>query len=259
METSQERTDKKPQRDTGTDVESTQSKQKKWQMKSFFLSDSDTEAIVEFIKQHEELYDKTHKFKDRWRKKGLWERLAASRNLSVNTLKKWFEALTRNGKLTKKKSGQAAEKITERQVWLRDSFKFLQGHIRRKGVSSTFKSPIRALESAATASVPHTSRENESEMEISLTSDVTHQQSTTSPSCIGTTGGQSTQYFWIVKSLWKQSKRTTVPADGHTKTIFTLSTSTCTITSVIFHTSGTIKASRPVQPAVSPNKQISLP
>ena len=35
-----------------TDVESTQSRQKTGQMKSIFLSDSDEEAIEEFIKQH---------------------------------------------------------------------------------------------------------------------------------------------------------------------------------------------------------------
>ena len=46
--------------------------------------------------------------------------------------------------------------------------------------SSTFKSPLRP--SAATASVPDTSRETVSEMEISMASDVTHQQLTTSPS-----------------------------------------------------------------------------
>ena len=35
-------------------------------MKSIFLSDSDEEAIVEFVKQHEELYDKTNdSFKDK--------------------------------------------------------------------------------------------------------------------------------------------------------------------------------------------------
>ena len=103
-------------------------------MKSIFLSDSDEEANVEFIKQHEELYDKTNdKFKDKQRKYGLWERLAASRNLSVNTVKKWFETQhTRYGKLTQTKSGQAAEKSTERQTWLKDSFSFLRGHIRRK-------------------------------------------------------------------------------------------------------------------------------
>ena len=34
-----------------TDTESTQSRQKKGQMKSIFLSDSDEEAILDFIKQ----------------------------------------------------------------------------------------------------------------------------------------------------------------------------------------------------------------
>ena len=54
------------QTDMDTYVESTQSRQKKGQMKSIFLSDSDEEAIVEFVKQHEELYDKTNdSFKDK--------------------------------------------------------------------------------------------------------------------------------------------------------------------------------------------------
>ena len=57
-------------------------------MKSIFLSDSDKEAIVEFVTQHKELYHKTHtKFKDKQRKERLWETVAASRNLSVNTVK----------------------------------------------------------------------------------------------------------------------------------------------------------------------------
>ena len=70
---------------------------------------------------------------------------------------------------------------TKRQTWWKDSFSFLRGHIRRKGVSksSAFKSPLRP--SAVTASVPDTSRETESDVEISMTSDVTHQPSTTSP------------------------------------------------------------------------------
>ena len=52
-------------------------------MKSIFLSDSDEEAIVEFVK-HEELYDKTNdSFKDKQEKERLWESLAATRNLPV--------------------------------------------------------------------------------------------------------------------------------------------------------------------------------
>ena len=43
-------------------------------MKSIFLSDSDKEAIVEFAKQHEELYDKTNdSFKDKQLRSELWE------------------------------------------------------------------------------------------------------------------------------------------------------------------------------------------
>ena len=116
MEETEERTEKRPRTDTDTDPESTQSRHKKGQMMSIFLSDSDEEAIVDFVKQHKELYDKTHaKFKDKQRKEGLWETIAASRNLSVNTVKKWFETQsTRYGKLTHTKSGQAAVKSTER-------------------------------------------------------------------------------------------------------------------------------------------------
>ena len=92
-------------------------------MKSIFLSDSDEEANVDFVKQHEELYDKTHtKFKDKQMKEILWETVAASRNLSVNTVKKWFETQhTRYGKLTQTESEQAAARNTERQTWLKDS------------------------------------------------------------------------------------------------------------------------------------------
>ena len=123
------------------------------------------------------------KFKDKQRKERLWETVAASRNLPVSTVKKWFDTQhTRYGKLTQTKSGQAAAKNTERQTWLKDTFSFPRGHIRREGVSksSGFKSLLRPSE--ATASVPDTSRETESEMEISLASDVIHHPASTSPS-----------------------------------------------------------------------------
>ena len=112
-EESQERGETRVRTDTDT-VESIQSRQK-GQMKSIILSDSDEEAIVEFIKQHKELYDKTNNsFKDKQKKERLGEQLAATRNLPVKTVKKWFDTQsTRYGKLTQTKSGQAAEKSTE--------------------------------------------------------------------------------------------------------------------------------------------------
>ena len=105
-------------------------------MKFIFLSNSDEEAIVDFVKQHEELFGKTHaNFRDKQKKEGLWETVAASSNLPVSTFKKWFETQhTRYGKLTQTKAGQAAAKNTKRQTWLKDSLSFLRGHIRRKGV-----------------------------------------------------------------------------------------------------------------------------
>ena len=111
----EERREKRARTDTDTGAESTQSRQKKGQMKSIFLSDSDEDAIVEFVKQHEELYDKTNNsFKDKQKKERLWEQLAATTHLPIETVKKWFEThRTRYGKLTQTKSGQAAEKSTE--------------------------------------------------------------------------------------------------------------------------------------------------
>ena len=71
-----EKGEKRARTDMDTDVESTQSRQKQGQMKSIFLSDSDEEAIVEFVKQHEVLYDKTNNsFKDKQNKERLWSRL----------------------------------------------------------------------------------------------------------------------------------------------------------------------------------------
>ena len=129
-EESLERGEKRVRTDTDNDVESTQSRQKKGQMKSIFLSDSDEKATVEFVKQHEELYDKTNdSFKDKQKKERLWEQVAASRNLPVKTVKKWFDTQRiRYGKLNQKKSGQAAEKSIEHQTWLKDSFSSTRSH-----------------------------------------------------------------------------------------------------------------------------------
>ena len=52
----EERGEKRPRTDTDTDAESTQSRQKKGQMKTILLSDSDEEAIIDFVKQHEEFW-----------------------------------------------------------------------------------------------------------------------------------------------------------------------------------------------------------
>ena len=166
-EESQERGEKRVRTDTDTDVESTQSRQKKGQMKSIF------------VKQHEELYDKTNdSFKDNQKKKRLWEQLAATRNLPIKTVKKWFETQrTRYGKLRRSQDKQLRRAQTTDLA--EGQFQFSTRSHQKEGSFQAFKSSQRP--SAAAASVPDTSRDTESEMEISIASDVTHQPSSTSP------------------------------------------------------------------------------
>ena len=69
------------------------SRHKKGHMTNIYLSDSDDEAIVDFVKDQEELYDKTNEhFKDNARKKCLCEKFANSHKLSVKVCKTWFKS-----------------------------------------------------------------------------------------------------------------------------------------------------------------------
>ena len=78
-----------------------------------YLTESDKEVIVDFVKDYKELYDKTSEhFKDKARKEYLWERFANSHKMSVKVCKTWFELQgTCYGKLTQSKSGQAMKEI----------------------------------------------------------------------------------------------------------------------------------------------------
>ena len=60
-----------------------QARHKKGQMTKNYLTDSDEEAIVDFVKDHEELYNKTSEhFKDKAMKECLWERFTSTSCLS---------------------------------------------------------------------------------------------------------------------------------------------------------------------------------
>ena len=69
------------------------SRHKKGHMTNIYPMDPDEEAIVDFVKDHEELYNKTNEhFKDQARKECLWERFANSLKLSIKVCKTWFES-----------------------------------------------------------------------------------------------------------------------------------------------------------------------
>ena len=117
-----------------------QSRHKKGHMMNIYLTDSDDKAIVDFVKDYEELYFKTNEhFKDKARKECLWERSANSCKQQV--CKTWFESQrTHYGKITQSKSGQAPTQMTERQNWIQDTYNFLKMHIRCKGLPNLQRS-----------------------------------------------------------------------------------------------------------------------
>ena len=125
-----ERSDSEMDTEGGGEVGTSQSQSrfKKGHMTSIYLTDSDEEAIVDFLKDHEELHDKIN---NKARKELLWERFTSSYKLS-KLCKTWFESQrTCYGKLTQSKSGQATKEMTGRKNWIQDKFNFSKTHIRR--------------------------------------------------------------------------------------------------------------------------------
>ena len=130
------------------------------------FTDSQEISIVEFVKQHLELYDKEHpRFHDRTRREALWAEISAELKLQPFDVRHWFESQrTRYGKLSKLQSGQARREMTKRQSWVYQQMGFLKTHMRRKG-------PNR---SSGFEASPNTSRQDESR---GLTTDTKHLES----------------------------------------------------------------------------------
>ena len=79
-----------------------QCRHKKGHMASIYVIDLDEQAIVDFVMDHEELYDKTN---EHFKLQGL------------SKCKTWFESQrTRNEKLTQSNFDQAPKEMTERKI-----------------------------------------------------------------------------------------------------------------------------------------------
>ena len=119
------------------------------------FTDSQETVIVEFVKEHPELYDKEHaRFHDRQKKEAEeGAEVSAELKLQPFDVKRWFESQrTRYGKLSKLQSGQAPREMTKRQSWVYQQMGFLKTHIRRKGASR----------SSGFEASPNTSKQDES-------------------------------------------------------------------------------------------------
>ena len=156
------------------------------------FTDSQEVSIVEFVKQHPELYDKEYpRFHDRTRRETLWAEISAELKLQPFDVRRWFESQRkRYGKLSKLQSCQAPREMTKRQSWVYQQMGFLKTHIRRKG----------ANRSSGFEASPNTSRQDESH---GSTTDTEHLESSVlrkrSQSIISSTP-VSTPRFWNILS-----------------------------------------------------------
>ena len=118
------------------------------------FTDSQETAIVEFVKEYPELYNKEHAhFHDRQKKEALWAEISAELKLQPFDVRRWFESQrTHYGKLFKLQSGQAPRKMTKRQSWVYQQMGFLKTDIRCKGASR----------SSGFEASPNTSKQDES-------------------------------------------------------------------------------------------------
>ena len=109
---------------------------KRARVRATFINSQET-AIVEFVKEHSELYDKEHAcFHDRQKKEALCAEISAELKLQPFDVRRWLESQrTRYGKLSKLQSGQAPREMTKRQSCVYQQMGFLKTHIRRKGAS----------------------------------------------------------------------------------------------------------------------------
>ena len=101
-------------------------KQKKKKTKTYtHLTIAQQEAMVDWLKTHEALYNKKLEgYKDTKKKAFLWQKQAEL--MDVDELKIWYNSLrTRYTKLKKMKSGDGAPEHTDRDQWVLNNFSCL--------------------------------------------------------------------------------------------------------------------------------------
>ena len=137
------------------------------------LTEKEQEDVALFLERNDFIYNKRrtdHIFASK--KNKAWEDLAREMGKEVKALTIFFESIrTQMGKLRRKKSGQAAVEMTDRQQWIWTRFQFLLPHI-----GLVTRRTVQSFQSGTT-----TSQGEEESQEEEPQSPVTTIPSTTTP------------------------------------------------------------------------------
>jgi len=100
----------------------------------FCLDFHEEQIMCEFLRENAILWDiKKTDYRRVDKKKKLWEDQANVLGKSVAHLQGWFKSLRdTNTRLHKKKSGDAPNELTERELWVKTSFEFLKSVVRHR-------------------------------------------------------------------------------------------------------------------------------
>ena len=120
-----------------SDAESQISISSKRQRKHCPIERKDEQGLIEWIRDHEILWNRSkEEFRNRREKEHLWSQKAQELGIDSKYLTTWYESLrTRYGRLRKKEKGKSGDgrvdtsMWTDRDKWVLESFKFLSDFV----------------------------------------------------------------------------------------------------------------------------------
>lgn len=113
---------------------STQIQQKRTKKSQYCLQIEEEKSMLDFFSENPMLWDiKLTDFRRTDKKNKLWAEQAEIMGKTAEYLKGWYKSLRDiYTRLDKKKSGDGAPELTEREQWVKDNFRFIKAHTRHR-------------------------------------------------------------------------------------------------------------------------------
>ena len=115
-----------------TSSQAPQGKKKRARKTAYSLSVAEEEVMLDFLRDNPILWDiKKMDYRNKQKKDKLWDDQARAMGKTPDHLQGWFKSLRdTNTRLDKKKTGDGAPDLTERDAWILANFVFLKQVVR---------------------------------------------------------------------------------------------------------------------------------